>query len=130
VPPNFHAPIRLALLVVAGGLLLWLSWIGIGGGFAQLPQSRTPGETVQTMCQFGFGLFALLSVPTTFWARRWNPVMLGGWIVTASLAAGLAPVVWGGTSLLIGFVSGAGAFLIAVGIAWLLRAGARGVREA
>jgi hypothetical protein len=130
MPPNLNAPIRLALLVLAGLSLLWLAWTGLTGGINQLPQSRTPGETAQTCCQFGFGLFALLSVLTTFWARRWHALMLGGWIVTATLAAGLAPVVWGGTSLLIGFVSGAGAFLIAVGIAWLLRAGARGVREA
>jgi hypothetical protein len=47
-----------------------------------------------------------------------------------TLAAGLASVVWGGTSLLIGLLSGAAALLIGLGIAWLLRVGARGLTSA
>jgi hypothetical protein len=53
--------------------------------------------------------------------------MLAGWTTSVTLAAGVASVAWGQTSLLIGFISGAGALLIALGIAWLLRAGARGL---
>jgi len=112
---------RQILLVIVCGLLLWLAWIGLSGGLHQLPQSRTPGQMVQTLTQFGFGFFALLSLVTTFRAQRWNPLMLVSWVISLSLAAGLASVVWGGTSLLVGLVSGSVALLIGLGIAWLVR---------
>jgi len=113
--------VRQILLVIVCGLLLWLAWIGLSGGLHQLPQSRTPGQMVQTLTQFGFGFFALLSLVTTFRAQRWNPLMLASWVISLSLAAGLASVVWGGTSLLVGLVSGSVALLIGLGIAWLVR---------
>ena len=113
--------VRQILLVIVCGLLLWLAWIGLSGGLHQLSQSRTPGQMVQTLTQFGFGFFALLSLVTTFRAQRWNPLMLVSWVISLSLAAGLASVVWGGTSLLVGLVSGGAALLIGLGIAWLLR---------
>jgi hypothetical protein len=122
--------IRLALLVVVGLLLLWLAWTGLSGGVSQLPQSQTPGQIAQTLTQLGFGLFALLSLLTTFWGRRWNRPMLVAWTASVTLAAGLASVVWGGRSVLIGFVSGAAALLIGLGIAWLLRVAARGLTSA
>lgn len=119
--------IRLALLVLVGMLLLWLAWTGLSGGVNQLPQSQTPGQIAQTLTQFCFGLFALLSLLTTFWGRRWNRSMLAAWTASVTLAAGLASVVWGGTSLLIGIVSGAAALLVGLAIAWLLRLAARGL---
>jgi len=42
-----------------------------------------------------------------------------------ALAAGLASVVWGGTPLWIGLLSGGAALLIALAMLWLLRVGAR-----
>ena len=122
--------IRITLLAIDGLLLLWLAWTGLSGGVHQLPQSQTPGQIAQTLTQLGFGLFALLSLLTTFWGSQWNHSMLVGWTVSATLAGGLASVVWGGTSLLIGFVSGVASLLIALGIAWLLRIGARGLTRA
>ena len=113
--------VRQILLVIVCGLLLSLAWIGLSGGFHQLSQSRTPGQMVQTLTQFGFGFFALLSLVTTFRAQRWNPLMLVIWVISLSLAAGLASVVWGETSLLVGLVSGSVALLIGLGIAWLVR---------
>ncbi len=119
--------VRRALLIVAIVLLLGLTWTGISGGISQLSSARTAGQSVQTVLQLVYGLFALLSIATTFWSRRWNRPMLVGWTVSLALTAGLASVVWGGTSILIGFLSGGAAGLIAVGIAWLLRVGgARG----
>jgi ammonia channel protein AmtB len=118
---TLNARVRQILLVIVCVVLLWLAWIGLSGGVDQLSQSQSAGEMVQTFTQFAFGLFALLSVVTTFWAQRWNPLMLGSFTISLSLAAGLASVVWGGTSLLIGLVSGTAALLIGLGIAWLLR---------
>lgn len=119
--------IRQALLAIGVIVLLWLAWIGLSGGVTQWPQAQTPGQVIQTGTQFAYGLFALLSVVTTFWARRWNPLVLAGWTVSVTLAGGLATVVWGDASLLTGFVAGGAALLVAMGIAWLLRAGARGL---
>lgn len=119
--------VRRALLFVAIVLLLTLTWTGISGGITQLSSARTAGQAAQTVLQLVYGFFALLSIATTFWGRRWNRPMLAGWTVSLALTAGLASVVWGGTSMLIGFLSGGAAGLIAVGIAWLLRVGgARG----
>lgn len=122
--------IRRTLLAMVSLLLLWLAWTGLSQGVNQLSQSETSGQIAQTITQLSFGLFALLSLVTTFWSRRWNPLMLAGWTVSVTLAAGLASVVWGGTSLLIGLLSGAAALLIGLGIAWLLRVGARGLTSA
>ena len=122
--------LRRALLAIVGLLLLWLGWTGLTQGINQLPQSQTPGQIAQTLAQVAFGLSALLSLVTTFWARRWNTLMLAAWTVSVTLAAGLASVVWGGTSLLVGLLSGAGAFLIGLGIAWLLRVATRGLTSA
>ena len=122
--------IRRTLLVMVSLLLLWLAWTGLSQGVNQLSQSQTTGQIAQTITQLSFGLFALLSLVTTFWFRRWNPLMLAGWTVSVTLAAGLASVVWGGTSLLVGVLSGAAALLIGLGIAWLLRVGARGLTSA
>ena len=116
---------RLALLVVVGVFLLAMAWTGIAQGISQFPQAKTPGQSAQTLSQFAFGVFALLSLVTTFWGRRWNFLMLAGWTVSVTLAAGLATVVWGGTSLLIGVVTGAASFLIGFAASWLLRVGAR-----
>jgi hypothetical protein len=119
--------VRGVLLIVAIALMLGLTWAGISGGISQLSNARTAGQAAQTVLQLVYGLFALLSIATTFWGRRWNRPMLVGWTVSLALTAGLASVVWGGTSILIGFLSGGAAGLIAVGIAWLLQVGgARG----
>ena len=115
--------IRRVLLIVAIVLLLGLAWTGINGGISQLTGAHTAGQAAQTVLQLVYGLFALLSIVTTFWGRRWNWLSLVCWTVALALAAGLASVVWGGTSLLIGFVSGGAAGLVGAGIARLLRAG-------
>jgi hypothetical protein len=116
---------RQALLGAVGLILVWLAWTGLAGGVNQLPQSDTPGKIAQTLTQFAFGFFALLSLVTSFWGRRWNLLMLAGWTISVALAAGLASVVWGGTSLTIGVITGAGALIVALAIAWLLRVAAR-----
>ena len=117
LPPR----VRQIFLVIVCVLLLWLAWMGLSGGLHQLSQSRTPGQIVQTLTQFGFGVFALLSVVTTFRAQRWNRLMLASWVISLSLAAGLASVVWGDTSLWVGLIAGSAALAIGLAIAWLAR---------
>lgn len=77
--------------------------------------------------QLAYGVLGLSCVLTTFWGRRWGPLIQIGWSLSVALAAGLASVVWGGTSLGIGLLSGGAALLIALAMLWLLRVGARGL---
>jgi hypothetical protein len=109
------------LFVVVALLLLGLTWSGLSGGIDQWPGSRTPGQRVQTLTQFTFALFALLSLVTSIRARRWNRAMCAGLVVSLGLAGGLASVVWGGTSIPIGVFGGIVSAGIGLGLAWLLR---------
>ena len=126
---TIRTSVRLALLTISVLFLLGLAWVGLAGGVDQLDESRTPGQKAQTVTEFAFGLFALLSVVTAFWAKRWNSLMLGSWIVSVTLGSGLAPVVWGGTSVITGLISAASVLVIALGIAWSLRVGASALRR-
>jgi hypothetical protein len=120
-------PVRRVLLAIALALLLLLTWAGLSGGVTQLSESRTPGQKAQTFTQLAYGVLGFLSAVTLVWGRRWAPLMQGCWIGALTIAAGLASVVWGGTSLAIGLLSGAAALLVAWAIVWLLRVGARGL---
>jgi len=122
VTPN---PImRRGLLAVALMLLLGLAWLGLSGGVQQIPESHTLGQIAQTGTQLAYGVFALLSAVTTFWGRSWARALLAFWLGSVTLAAGLASVVWGGTSFAVGLLSGVAACLVALTIIWLLRIGA------
>ena len=116
-----------ALRATAGGVallcLLWLGWEGINGGFRQWSGSVTAWQRVQTLSQLLYGAFALLSLVTTFAWRQIRRFAELGFILGASAAAGVASVVWGGKSILVGVVSALGAALIAVVIMWMLRVG-------
>jgi hypothetical protein len=100
-----------------------MTWSGVSGGIHQIPQSRTAGQWVQTVAQLCYGILSLLSVLTSFQARRWRRVVLTGWVVSVMIAAGFASVVWGGTSVGVGLLSGGASLLIALATVWLLRAG-------
>jgi hypothetical protein len=116
--------LRRLLLVVAIVLLLGLAWTGIHGGMDQLSEMHTTAQTIQTAFQFVYGVFAVLSIVTVFWARRWNPALLVCWTIALAFAGGLGATAWGGASALIGIIAGLAAGLVGAGIAWLLRFGA------
>lgn len=114
---------------IAVALLLFLGYTGISGAIDQFDQSThsqyTGGQIVQTVLQLIFGILSFGVLGTWFWARALSrPVMLA-WILSLTLAGGLASVAWGGTSIWIGIVSGAASALVACAIAALLRVGAR-----
>jgi hypothetical protein len=82
---------------------------------------------LQSVLQLAYGVLGFSCVLTTFWGRRWGPPVQIGWALSVALAAGLASVVWGGTTVGIGLLSGGAALLIALAMLWLLRVGARGL---
>ena len=112
------------MVVVVALILLGLTWSGVNGGVDQWGESRTPGQVAQTLTQFAFALFALLSLVTMIWGRRWNRVMFAGLTVSLGLAGGLASVVWGGTSVPIGIVAALASAAIGLGITLLARVAA------
>ena len=123
------APVARLLLAIAILLLLALAYTGIAGGidqFDQSPHSRyTIGQIVQTVLQLVFGGLSLTVIAVWFWARQWSRAVFSLFVASVALAGGLAPVVWGQSSVLIGIVSGGASALIAWGIAALLRLSAR-----
>ena len=116
--------LRRVLFIVVVLCLLGLTWSGVNGGVDQWGQSRTPGQVAQTLTQFAFALFALLSLVTMIWGQRWNRLMGMGLTVSLGLAGGLASVVWGGTSVWIGIVAALASAAIGLGITWLARVAA------
>lgn len=116
--------LRGILLTIAIVMLLALAWTGIRGGIDQLSGLHTTGQAIQTAFQLVYGVFAVLSIVTVFWAQRWNPAILVCWTIALAFAGGLGATAWGDTSALIGVISGLAAGLIGAGIAWLLRFGA------
>jgi hypothetical protein len=119
--------VRRIVLTVAVLSLLALSWNGVSGGMSQRSEAHTLGQKVQTACQFAFGFFGLLSVVTTFIGRRWRTLSYTGWTVSITLAGGLAAVVWGDTSVAVGFLAGLASLGVALLLIWLLPLGARGL---
>ena len=116
---------RRAAAGIAVLLLLVVAWLGLSGGITQWTDGVTPGQRTQLVMQVAFGLGALLVVTTTFWRRRWLRFAEIGFAIACAAAASLAAVVWGEQSILSGVFAGAGAFVIALALIWMLRAGVR-----
>ena len=114
---------------IAVALLVFLGYTGIAGGMDQFDQTThsqyTVGQIIQTVFQLIFGILSFAVIATWFWKRDSSRPVIIAWIVSLTLAGGLASVVWGGTNVWIGIVSGAASAVVAWAIAALLRVAAR-----
>jgi hypothetical protein len=113
------------LLVIGVLLLLPLVWTGVSGAIEQYPGVHTTGQGFQTAAQLALGVSSALTILVTFWGRRWRLIVFAGFALSAMLAGGLAPVVWGQQGLTDGLLAGAASVLIAQLIIWLLVMGTR-----
>lgn len=120
MPPGLI--VRRLVLAVALLLLLAAAWTGFNG-ISLLSASQSTGQKVQAAAQIAFGLFALLGLVTVFTVRRYQSVVLACFALTLSFASGLFVVVWSCSSVLVGVLTGAMAFLVARAIIWMLRKG-------
>ncbi len=120
--------VRRALLVLAILLLLVLAWLGLQGGIQQWSELQSPAQRIQTTAQFAYGFLALLTVASISRTGRFARVVQVFWLVTITVAAGLAPVVWGAAAWWAGLVAGLAALLVGLLILWILNAGARGAK--
>ena len=119
---KLHPGVRLVLSTLTVLLLLALTFEGITGGVRQLPQSDTPGQVVQSLAQLLYGIFALLMIATAFRWREYARLVQIAFVASCVIAASLASLIWGATSIVTGVLAGAGALVIASLLVWLLRA--------
>lgn len=104
-------------------LLLLLVWNGISGGLREFPRADSLGQQVQTVAQLLYGGFAALVLLTTRQSRGIKRSVRALWVLTVSLAAGIAPVAWGGTGVLTGVMTFVLSAVVASGIVALLDVG-------
>jgi hypothetical protein len=114
-----------AVAVIVILMFLGLAWTGIWGGLNQLPESPALGQKIQTVTQLAYGILSLVALGAWFWARRWSQLAFTAWEICLAIAAGLAVVVWGDETVVVGVLTGVASFAIGWGIAWLLRFSAR-----
>lgn len=113
------------LLGIGVLLLLVLSWTGVSGAIEQYPEIHSTGQWFQTAAQLALGVFSALTIVVMFWGRRWRPIAFIGFALSAMLAGGLAPIVWGQQGVVEGLLAAAASLLIAQLIIWLLVIGTR-----
>ena len=116
---------RPVLRYIGLGLLLPLAWLGIKGAIDQWPGALSVGQRVQTISQLAYGLFALVTIIAVLASNRLARVAQIVWLVSMTIAALLAPVVWGNSGWGSGLLAGITALLVGLGILWLLRLSVR-----
>jgi TctA family transporter len=110
-----------AVAVLVTLIILGLAWTGISGGVNQLPESSSLGQKIQSVTQLAYGILSLVALAAWFLARRWSRVAFTTWEICLAMAAGLAAVVWGDETIVVGVLTGVASFVIGWGIAWVLR---------
>jgi ABC-type multidrug transport system permease subunit len=121
-----HPILRRVLGAVAVLGLLTLSWTGMSDAVDQLTRRNTVPQSIQVYTEL---IFAVLAIVVLFMAFTWRQkawIAEVAFVTSCALSAGLASVVWGGSSILIGAASLVGAGLIASLIVWMLRVGVQG----
>ena len=102
-----------------------LAWTSLLGAVQQYQGVLSTGQWLQTAFQLLLGIFSVLSLIVTFRFLHWRRVVYPGLALSAGLAGGFAPVVWGEQSVVIGLVSGVASLFIGLVDVWLLRGGER-----
>ena len=121
-----HPILRRVLGVAAVLGLLALSWTGMSDAVDQLTRRNTVPQSIQVYTEL---IFAVLAIVVLFMAFTWRQkawIAEVAFVTSCALSAGLASVVWGGSSILIGAASLVGAGLIAALLVWMLRVGVQG----
>ena len=99
-------------------LLLATAYLGLTGGFALVREAHTGAQKLATGTELLYGLTALLTLVAMASRHRWTLPVLIVWAAAMTATSGLAPVVWGNTSVMVGAESGAAVGVILVLILW------------
>jgi hypothetical protein len=112
--------------VVALVFLLAFAFLGLKSAPQEWPSATGMAQRIATVAEAGYGLFALLSAVALWVGHRSTMALACVWAVLLTIAAGTAPVVWGGTGVGIGVAAFAVIGAIAVGMLQIVRKALRG----
>jgi hypothetical protein len=106
-------------------LFLLYTYSGFIGWLNQWNHANTRYQEVQTLAQLSFAVLSLVIVGFLIVNRTLHNFLELGFTIAFGVAGGMAPVVWGRQSILLGITGGTVAILIALGSIWLARRGKR-----
>ena len=112
---------RIAWFLVTGFLVLLLlaaAYLGLTGGFGLLREAHTGAQRLATGTELLYGLTALLALAGLASGHRWTLGVLIVWAAAVTATGALAPVVWGGTSTMVGAESGCAVGALLAVILW------------
>ena len=109
----------IALRVVGVAALLFLAFAGISGGIDQLSGMHTTAQRIQTGLQLAMGVTGALAVIVSFRAERWRRAGYVAFVLSCTLAGGIAPYAWGGQGLWPSVAATVGTLLVSALIVWL-----------
>jgi hypothetical protein len=99
-------------------LLLAAAYFGLTSGFGLLREAHTGAQWLATGTELLYGLTALLALAALASRHKWTLRLLIVWAAAVTATSALAPVVWGGTSWMVGAESGGGAGLLLAVLLW------------
>ena len=105
-----------AIFLIALSLYLFLPVV------REWPEAVSAGQRAATITHAAYCILGVLAALAALWRRRALGMLLVLWLLTVTVTAGLAPVVWGGQAWLVGVVSGVAGGAFAALIAWWLMA--------
>ena len=100
-------------------LLVVLSILGLQSGVEQLEEASTLGQQLDTAAQFGYALAGLVAAAALLRRRSWARGPLWLWAGPITLTGGMAPLVWGGTGIIVGLAAAVLCAGIAALVLWL-----------
>ena len=105
---------------VATALIVALSLLGLKSAVDQLQSAGTLGQQTTTATQFGYAVAGLVAAGGLLARRSWAGKPLWLWAGLLTVTGGMAPVVWGGAGVAVGFVAGVASAAVAALVIWLV----------
>ena len=109
----------MALRVIGVAMLLFLAFTGIKGGIDQLSAMHTTPQRIQTWMQFAMGITSALALIAVFRAVPWRRAAYGAFVLSCTLAGGLATYAWGEQGGWPAVAATVGSLLVSALIVWL-----------
>lgn len=111
----------ITLRVIGVILLLVLAWTGISGGIQQLSAMHTTPQRIQTWLQLAMGITSALALLASFHAEPWARAVYIAFVLSCTLAGGLATYAWGGQGGWPTVAAAVGSLLVSALIVWLVQ---------
>jgi hypothetical protein len=101
-------------------LLLAIGITGFMSALHDFGDVRSIGQGIMNTTQFIYATLSLLMVAGLFFRRRPMRAVAFLWLLSFTFSTGMAPIVWGNTSLIAGLLAGAGAAAAGVPQLWIV----------